>query len=155
MTNTRGSKKPAAIIVTIVVAVIALVAGAVTMRNMQIAEDENRLRNMVEDVPAANRRVKAVYAARDIKAGSTYGIEDVEEKEVLSSSIPQSAISSASMVLGASVPVDIPAGTVITQEHVNLHSMPTKSDKPAPDKHAKASLAKKQRATAGSATSGK
>lgn len=121
MKNDRVMKR-----VTVIVGAIVLVAaGVCTWAYFQNAAGVN---SGVEDVgsrprvdPVATEDVAkqmVVYAVKDIYEGHVFDTTDLEEKEILASKAPESAIPSISSAVGTYASVNIAEGTIILAGHI-------------------------------------
>lgn len=86
---------------------------------------------------------KIVYTLNDVPEGATFGVEDLEEREVPVGKIPMDAISSSAIVAGRTAKYGVPAGQVVSQ-----HDLAMKADPTLVKVHLKANQAEKLRSIA-------
>lgn len=96
----------------------------VVMHNTVEDVPGGRPRNVDEILAEKERGMKqtVVYAKRDIAEDAVISSDDLEEKQVLKSKIPDNAVTSLIQVLGSYAAMPIAQGTPILSEHISTSS---------------------------------
>lgn len=81
-----------------------------------LAEKEKEFEQRKADWEALNdSKGKVVYAIKDIPEGGTINEEQLEEKEISATKIPQDALTSASLCVGRNAKYGISQGQIVSQ----------------------------------------
>lgn len=110
------------ILMLVVILGLAVVVTMLVMNKMGEGESKNAALLQQIEVEK-NQKSKVVYAAKDIAEGALIAPEDLEEKEISTSKVPESAVNSTSMAAGSYAAVNIAQGTVLLNGHLKHASI--------------------------------
>ena len=106
----------------IVILGLAVVVTMLVMNKM--GEGEQKSAALLQQIEAEkNQKTTIVKAAKDIAEGALIAPEDLEETQIPTTKVPESAISSQSMAAGSYAAVNIAQGTVLLNGHLKHASI--------------------------------
>ena len=106
----------------IIILGLAVVVTMLVMNKM--SEGEQKSAALLQQIEAEkNQKTTIVKAAKDIAEGALIAPEDLEETQIPTTKVPESAISSQSMAAGSYAAVNIAQGTVLLNGHLKHASI--------------------------------
>lgn len=115
------SRIPPAAMLALIVGVAAVVAFAVNYEMTRTAKIQQEANDQLRS--ELQKKGKAVFAIKDIPEGTTIPSDAVEEREILISTIPTDAISSASLAAGRVAKYGIVANAILSQHDLAAQSV--------------------------------